>query len=195
MVRLVRDYSDFYEFSNVFEHSGHAVVHVDLGGDMYVTSRSTNDPLFFLHHANVDRYFWIWQQEHPTSVYRGNNNEAMSDIARPFDVPISAIWNIDAQSGRCYAYSGGVTPIAINKRSLLRRDSCPASYKAIAISEEDIQARGMHKERVLAALNDVNSITKDVNMNHIDPLIANVMYCTPCELQPVESYKIKKIWN
>lgn len=27
---------------------------------------SPNDPLFFLHHANIDRIWWEWQQKDPT---------------------------------------------------------------------------------------------------------------------------------
>ncbi|KAI8611859.1 hypothetical protein BC830DRAFT_1245407 [Chytriomyces sp. MP71] len=34
-------------------------------GDLYVVTRSTNDPLFYLNHANVDRLWWAWQQNNP----------------------------------------------------------------------------------------------------------------------------------
>jgi tyrosinase len=38
----------------------HGGAHNAVGGDM-ATSRSPNDPLFWLHHANVDRLFAKWQ--------------------------------------------------------------------------------------------------------------------------------------
>lgn len=27
------------------------------------------DPIFFLHHAQVDRIWWLWQQESPSRLY------------------------------------------------------------------------------------------------------------------------------
>nr|ATU82297.1 tyrosinase [Macrocybe gigantea] len=39
--------------------SGHLVI----GGDMSDLYSSPGDPLFYLHHANLDRIWWLWQQE------------------------------------------------------------------------------------------------------------------------------------
>lgn len=33
-------------------------------GDYFDTAAAVNDPVFVLHHANVDRIFWSWQQHH-----------------------------------------------------------------------------------------------------------------------------------
>ncbi len=41
----------------------HDVVHVYIGGDM-ATGTSPNDPVFFLHHCNVDRIWAVWQDLH-----------------------------------------------------------------------------------------------------------------------------------
>lgn len=46
----------------------HNVVHVWIGGDMG-PGTSPNDPVFFLHHCNVDRIWALWQHEHPTAPY------------------------------------------------------------------------------------------------------------------------------
>ena len=40
----------------------HDVVHSMVGGDME-SHESPNDPLFYLHHANVDRIWAVWQKE------------------------------------------------------------------------------------------------------------------------------------
>ncbi len=46
----------------------HNSVHVWVGGDM-VQSTSPNDPVFFLHHCNVDRIWSAWQAKHPAAPY------------------------------------------------------------------------------------------------------------------------------
>jgi len=46
----------------------HNNVHVWVGGDMQLSS-SPNDPVFFLHHCNVDRIWAAWQQKHPAAPY------------------------------------------------------------------------------------------------------------------------------
>ena len=46
----------------------HNLVHVWVGGDMLI-STSPNDPVFYLHHCNVDRIWSAWMQRHPASPY------------------------------------------------------------------------------------------------------------------------------
>ena len=40
----------------------HGLGHVYVGGDMFFSSANPNDPIFFLHHANVDRMWAAWQE-------------------------------------------------------------------------------------------------------------------------------------
>jgi len=46
----------------------HNSVHVWVGGDMSLSS-SPNDPVFFLHHCNVDRIWAAWQERHAGAPY------------------------------------------------------------------------------------------------------------------------------
>ena len=46
----------------------HNRVHIWVGGDMG-PGTSPNDPVFFLHHCNVDRLWALWQYAHPASAY------------------------------------------------------------------------------------------------------------------------------
>lgn len=48
----------------------HNGLHVWVLGYM-VTLRSSFDPIFWCHHANVDRQWWIWQQKHGNSTIPG----------------------------------------------------------------------------------------------------------------------------
>jgi tyrosinase len=47
-------------------HMGlHSGGHHTIGGDAGDLYSSPNDPVFFLHHAMVDRIWWMWQALHP----------------------------------------------------------------------------------------------------------------------------------
>jgi tyrosinase len=50
-------------FRPVLEHLVHDPVHMWVGGTMEL-STSPNDPVFFLHHANVDRLWAVWERKH-----------------------------------------------------------------------------------------------------------------------------------
>jgi hypothetical protein len=59
VVNAVMAESGFTAFQSDLE-AIHGGAHNAVGGDM-ATSRSPNDPLFWLHHANIDRLFAKWQ--------------------------------------------------------------------------------------------------------------------------------------
>ncbi|MCX7898747.1 MAG: tyrosinase family protein [Methylocystis sp.] len=49
-------------FSYVFEFDPHGQVHGYIGGDMGFVDRSARDPIFWLHHANIDRLWTAWMR-------------------------------------------------------------------------------------------------------------------------------------
>ncbi|KAJ3168433.1 hypothetical protein HK101_011632 [Irineochytrium annulatum] len=70
---LVINNEDFLTFAGNLENIhnsfhmgvGGAVSGTDKYGDMVDPLISPNDPIFFLHHANIDRLWGLWQQNHP----------------------------------------------------------------------------------------------------------------------------------
>lgn len=56
--------SGFNEFSSQAE-GVHSWVHVDIGNDMGFVPSSAFDPIFWLHHSQVDRLWAMWQASHP----------------------------------------------------------------------------------------------------------------------------------
>jgi tyrosinase len=54
---------------------------VGANGDMGENNTAAIDPIFFFHHANVDRMFWLWQQQNPDKSveiikgYAGSNSD------------------------------------------------------------------------------------------------------------------------
>lgn len=63
---------DYWRFQQMIEGSPHGAVHVWVGGLMGGVPTSANDPIFWLHHGNVDRVWDLWlqsssQRENPTN--------------------------------------------------------------------------------------------------------------------------------
>jgi tyrosinase len=67
----------------------HNQVHSWIGGDMSSPHISPNDPVFFVHHANVDRLWAIWQAKNPTQHYvptgEGPSGHNLYDLMYPWD--------------------------------------------------------------------------------------------------------------
>lgn len=74
--------------------SHHNRVHVWVGGDM-LPGTSPNDPVFFLHHCNVDRLWAEWQRTNPGVMYvpngggppQHNLNDVMTHLNTPSPTP------------------------------------------------------------------------------------------------------------
>ncbi|KAK8023722.1 hypothetical protein PG993_011788 [Apiospora rasikravindrae] len=54
-------YDDYRQY---LEGNPHGAIHSAINGDMGPAS-SPNDPIFFLHHTQIDRLWWLWQQARP----------------------------------------------------------------------------------------------------------------------------------
>ncbi|KAK5659981.1 hypothetical protein OQA88_13447 [Cercophora sp. LCS_1] len=50
----------------------HGAGHYAMGGDGSDVYTSLNDPAFYLHHAMVDRVYWMWQVLHPAEANKVN---------------------------------------------------------------------------------------------------------------------------
>lgn len=57
-LQALKTYTDFH---TQLEMGAHNHVHVWVGGTMYFIEWSAYDPLFWAHHANVDRLWYLWQ--------------------------------------------------------------------------------------------------------------------------------------
>jgi tyrosinase len=52
-------YTDFASFAGDL-NGVHGAVHIWVGGTMSDPSTSPADPIFWMHHANLDRLWWVW---------------------------------------------------------------------------------------------------------------------------------------
>ena len=71
-------------FRHELENGGHRLVHVIVGGHM-ATNWSPADPLFYLHHANIDRLWSMWQD------YWDHDTVDVADYTSP--------WHFDSERG------------------------------------------------------------------------------------------------
>lgn len=71
----------------------HGSVHVRVGGNMSSVSLAGFDPIFYLHHANVDRLWAVWQNNHPAAL---SSNEANLEL-EPFNKPYSTDWRLGSE--------------------------------------------------------------------------------------------------
>jgi hypothetical protein len=74
------DQIDFFSFQVAHEGNPHDLVHGLIGGNMGDVLTSAQDPIFWLHHCNIDRYWEVWLKQ---GNGRANPSQA-SWRSRPF---------------------------------------------------------------------------------------------------------------
>ncbi|MDX1616302.1 MAG: tyrosinase family protein [Candidatus Promineifilaceae bacterium] len=62
----------------------HGSVHVRVGGDMGTVNNAGFDPIFYLHHGNVDRLWAIWQANNPGALPTTEANNQLQPFTRPY---------------------------------------------------------------------------------------------------------------
>ncbi|KAK8118267.1 uncharacterized protein PG998_006548 [Apiospora kogelbergensis] len=106
----------YQDFRYKLEGGPHGAIHSAVGGDMSPAT-SPNDPIFFLHHAQIDRLWTLWQQENPavrTTEFGGPKTqnaepgEASLEDVMPYlglvpDIRVSEVMSTHT-SKLCYAY-------------------------------------------------------------------------------------------
>ncbi|ORX66198.1 Di-copper centre-containing protein [Linderina pennispora] len=115
------------QFRPDLEYSLHGVVHINIGGDMYQTY-SPNDVIFWLHHANLDRIWWQWQNVASSNGALNNmwrmdgpnfDNSAISLSSNvvAYNEPINTVMQL-GYGKMCFQYTNAPGPAsAMSRRS------------------------------------------------------------------------------
>eukprot|EP01064_Diplonema_japonicum_P021169 TRINITY_DN30717_c0_g1_i1.p1 TRINITY_DN30717_c0_g1~~TRINITY_DN30717_c0_g1_i1.p1 ORF type:complete len:929 (+),score=144.18 TRINITY_DN30717_c0_g1_i1:43-2829(+) len=107
---VITAHHKYKDFRPRLEAGPHAAPHNFIGGQM-ATRRSPDDPLFFVHHANIDRLYALWQDYHEYDKVDKSNlaqkhyypavNGASSGI-----IPLSRV-QLDSEMPFVYNSNGG----------------------------------------------------------------------------------------
>jgi tyrosinase len=84
---------DFSQFSERLRIGWHNSIHNWVGGDMGIVAFAAYDPIFWIHHCNIDRIWAIWQTRN------GIHNIAhhMDNVVlRPFGMTVKDVLNINS---------------------------------------------------------------------------------------------------
>ncbi|KAJ3213092.1 hypothetical protein HK099_007578 [Clydaea vesicula] len=108
---LVNSSNQYAEFSTNLEwHLTHYGAHGGIGGDMGHFADTVADPIFFLHHNDLDKIWFDWQVNNNISDYAGFDargeenvvaNVTLDDIMEPFNISVGAVMNI---TDLCYQF-------------------------------------------------------------------------------------------
>ncbi|KAL1919183.1 uncharacterized protein VTP21DRAFT_2565 [Calcarisporiella thermophila] len=142
------DYDDFRSAIEV----PHDSIHVGVGGDM-LDLASPNDPIFYMHHAFVDKLWADWQSRDPSFVYRysGTNSDGSTasiyDTLTPFN---TQVWStMDTTSdGFCYRYDGAQSMVSASSTRLKSSSKPKLLTKPKPLPESIILKKGGNVTRV-----------------------------------------------
>ncbi|KAL2918409.1 hypothetical protein HK105_201809 [Polyrhizophydium stewartii] len=124
--------TNYDTFRQLFESLIHNSVHTGVSGDMYSLNTSPNDPIFFLHHPNVDRLWWVWQNKFDKNrnQYGGMRSKTLDSASLTDRVPmfglgqdflIKDVLNTVGGGRFCYIYDNSAAP-AVSSTSLAKID-------------------------------------------------------------------------
>jgi tyrosinase len=102
-IRSILAAPTFADFSRRLENV-HDGVHIWVGGTMSVVPTAAYDPIFWAHHAMIDRLWYLWQLGHPGSDPPAS---MMNRALAPFPLTVAQVLDI-SRLGYDYAV-GGVT--------------------------------------------------------------------------------------
>jgi tyrosinase len=83
--------TDWNDFTDALEDL-HDQVHGWVSGDMGVIGTAGFDPIFWSHHAMIDRIWWLWQVRH------GNSNissDLLDEVLSPFNFRVRDVLNVN----------------------------------------------------------------------------------------------------
>jgi hypothetical protein len=132
VVAVINAGATYDTFRTSLENGPHGYVHAQGGGkcsdvgvgDLGFMS-SANDPLFFVHHAMVDKIWLRWQNSCETfATLYGGGSAKITDLLAPWGIPVTQTMNSQGNQ-YCYKYEDSPSDLPLNVK-------CPVPPKVTA---------------------------------------------------------------
>jgi tyrosinase len=107
-IDAILEISSFEEFSRELQNQ-HDFVHGWTGGDMGVVATSAFDPIFWSHHAMIDRLWYLWQLRHGVDNIPPNY---LNLVLAPWSLTVQDVLSVTALG---YTYGAARLLIPIDK--------------------------------------------------------------------------------
>ncbi|OMH81218.1 Tyrosinase [Zancudomyces culisetae] len=164
VTRLIQTSSSFGAFAPGLEGGIHAAVHNGIGGDM-ATMWSPNDVAFFLHHANIDRIWWKWQNSRSGNMYSysgRNSNGSSAQLSDNIPVFGGSVQSkmVVGQNSYCYSYD--------DNGSLSKRDEMVPSTNTPVISNPQMNLATALSYSLLQKYFPLLADSSPANTNSVD---------------------------
>jgi tyrosinase len=95
--------SNFAGFQSAL-NGAHGGVHVRVGGDMSSVPFAGFDPIFYLHHANVDRLWALWQSSHPAPLPPDEASLTLDPFLQPCSTDLYTGSDMESTTALGYGY-------------------------------------------------------------------------------------------
>lgn len=152
----------FNDFSSSLEGTPHGSVHVSIGGWMGSVPTAAQDPIFWLHHSNIDRLWNVWLAQ------GGGRTDPLSDSAWTttkftfFDengnqVQLTGCEILRAQEQLNYVYQGEPTQVKL---------SCQRGINSALRRRKEVLLRRSQESAVILSPG-ANSVSIDVDVRPI----------------------------
>jgi len=159
--RLLRD-TTIATLRPDIEYSIHGAVHLGLGGDM-TTGDASNDFVFYMHHANIDRLWWKWQRTNNRMWTmdgpgpNGISNLTINNQITYYNQPIRNVMQLGF-GNMCFTYADSA-PLAGNAAPSAASTS---STTSLAVASAPAPADTSDSSESLAASSVESSLPSDL---------------------------------
>jgi hypothetical protein len=146
------DSDSFEDFSGLIE-APHNLLHVWVGGDMQSVRYAAYDPIFWMHHTNVDRQWALWQSRHADAEVPPEVQELTLE---PFGMTVADV--IDYRASLGYQYEGVAAPRAVAPEArvaAVRRERVSSPVELDAQGVGKVGRRPPDHRRVRLRLHDI----------------------------------------
>lgn len=177
-------------------------------GDMGENNTAGMDPIFFFHHCNVDRMFWVWQKQTghtdrldiirnypgtnasdsqgPTPGFAPGESLNLKTPLNPFKKASGEAYtsedciNIERQLGFTYG-PGSLDDVTPELKSLLAVPSGNSTKKLTVTGIDRALIQGSFIMKAYASVTDANGKTREYYLGHKSILSRwNVVHCANC---------------